>query len=465
MDGRSEMQVPSLDPSTPVLTCPVVAGLLVLGVCLDRAGNSQCSVRHRLAAASQHWHARRAQLCCRSAPLRSRIERSYCTVVRTLLYGSGGWSPSASVCGLLRSFELRCLRAVLGRRRKPNESYVEWARRSNARLRACLHRWGQLSVCQLFSKSLHGWAGHVCRDPADLDLHHVVRWRTTAWWQALQIVGESDFRNVMGWRHARPGNHTRWESPLFSIFGSDWMATTSSRTLWAATVETFVHFTLGAMEGLHPGKFSFAPFLRRPSTAQRSLVPFAAIPVLMFSEIHFSNTALDARRAPACRRVVFCLDSEVVVHWINGEWRVSEPGCTTLVSQVQDHLAMLQLQGVIMPWSLCGAFLRAIPREANVEADALANAALDLGLGSVSWFSVPSDFADIVLHSDGASRGNPGPAACAAIISAWADGQWCRAASGSRVLEPTTNTVAELEGSALAFEMLASLLSRIFIVE
>ncbi|CAE8629740.1 unnamed protein product [Polarella glacialis] len=452
MDGRSEMQVPSLDPSTPVLTCPVVAELLVLGVCLDRAGNSQCSVRHRLAAASQ--------LCCRSAPLRSRIERFYCTVVRTLLYGSGGWSPSASVCGLLRSFELRCLRAMLGRRRKPNESYVEWARRSNARLRACLHRWGQLSVCQLFFKSLHGWAGHVCRAPADLDLHHVVRWRTTAWWQALQIVGESDFRNVMGWRHARPGNHTRWETPLFSAFGSDWMATTSSRTLWAATVETFVHFTLGAMEDLHSGKFSFAHFLRRPSTAQRSLVPFAAIPVLMSSEIHFSNTALDARRAPACRRVAFCLDSEVVVHWINGEGRVSEPGCTTLVSQVQDHLAMLQLQGVIMPWSLCGAFLRAIPREANVEADALANAALDLGLGSVSWFSVPSDFADIVFHSDGSSRGNPGPAACAAIISVWADGQWCRAASGSRVLEPTTNTVAELEGSALAFEMLVGVLGR-----
>ena len=90
-DGRQSLIVPTVSPDQPSLTCPVVKEMIVLGVCLDREGSSQCSIRHRLGAASKHFHARRAQLCCKQAPFRGRVDRFYKTVVRTLLYGAGGW--------------------------------------------------------------------------------------------------------------------------------------------------------------------------------------------------------------------------------------------------------------------------------------------------------------------------------------------------------------------------------------
>jgi ribonuclease HI len=57
--------------------------------------------------------------------------------------------------------------------------------------------------------------------------------------------------------------------------------------------------------------------------------------------------------------------------------------------------------------------------------------------------SAQNRFPDVVMHIDGASRGNPGPAAYAVVVKA-ADG--APLAAVSKFLGKTTNNVAEYEG-------------------
>ena len=95
----------------------------------------------------------------------------------------------------------------------------------------------------------------------------------------------------------------------------------------------------------------------------------------------------------------------------------------------------------------------------------MANAALDVQEGFLVWFAAPPEFSDIAVHSDGASRGNPGPASCAAVVSVYTAGTWCRVVHGARLLGVETNTVAELAGVSLACELVQCLFSRCFLVE
>jgi ribonuclease HI len=70
---------------------------------------------------------------------------------------------------------------------------------------------------------------------------------------------------------------------------------------------------------------------------------------------------------------------------------------------------------------------------------------------------MPNDPATMVAHSDGGARGNPGEAACAAILYDGEGGELLRRA---RKLGKTTNNVAEYEGVILALELAAQLGAR-----
>jgi len=61
----------------------------------------------------------------------------------------------------------------------------------------------------------------------------------------------------------------------------------------------------------------------------------------------------------------------------------------------------------------------------------------------------------ILIYIDGGSRGNPGPAACAAVLKSADDGQTLLA--DSRYLGQATNNVAEYEGLLLGLRLAADL--------
>ena len=58
--------------------------------------------------------------------------------------------------------------------------------------------------------------------------------------------------------------------------------------------------------------------------------------------------------------------------------------------------------------TLVSPFFKAIARAENSEADKLANAALDNSIGQVRHFPIHGVVFAATLHSDGATRGNPG---------------------------------------------------------
>ncbi len=63
----------------------------------------------------------------------------------------------------------------------------------------------------------------------------------------------------------------------------------------------------------------------------------------------------------------------------------------------------------------------------------------------------------VVAHADGGARGNPGPAACAAVVYAADGSELLRRA---RTLGSATNNVAEYAGAAMALEACAELGAR-----
>ncbi len=63
----------------------------------------------------------------------------------------------------------------------------------------------------------------------------------------------------------------------------------------------------------------------------------------------------------------------------------------------------------------------------------------------------------VVAHADGGARGNPGPAACAAVVF---DADGAELLRRARVLGSTTNNVAEYAGAAMALEACAQLGAR-----
>jgi ribonuclease HI len=62
---------------------------------------------------------------------------------------------------------------------------------------------------------------------------------------------------------------------------------------------------------------------------------------------------------------------------------------------------------------------------------------------------------ELIIHTDGGSRGNPGPAACAFVAEL--DGK--KLAEKSKYLDITTNNVAEYQGVLLALDWLLANIS------
>ena len=159
------------------------------------------------------------------------------------------------------------------------------------------------------------------------------------------------------------------------------------------------------------------------------------------------------------------VDNETVCGWLNGTARVEDPLHVATVACLQDQLAEVQRLGHACPWTLYSPFVKAIPRHQNSEADRLANVALDSGMGVVTWLPCAGPVFAATVHSDGASRGNPGPSSCAAILSVFNGVHWLRAAEGSRLLGMATSTYAEIAGVDLGFQLLSSFLGGSVVVD
>ena len=101
--------------------------------------------------------------------------------------------------------------------------------------------------------------------------------------------------------------------------------------------------------------------------------------------------------------------------------------------------------------------------------DGLCNAVWDDGSGQVWWQNqmelFRSETSALLLHSDGASHGNPGAGASAAVLSACLHSQWQVIAYCLRLVGPVTSVMAEMEGMCIGLDLLHAFLEGILVVD
>lgn len=161
-------------------------------------------------------------------------------------------------------------------------------------------------------------------------------------------------------------------------------------------------------------------------------------------------------------RLVICMDNDAMVRMVNGECRIDDPIIAPAMHALQNLLGSWHSTSCLCPWHPCLPFARHVDREQNTVADGLCNEALDSNRDGVHWAAVLPRLSScdaILLHVDGASRGNPGACSAGAVLSVRAAGMWIAVASASRLLGWGTSGFAECSSLRLGLELVDAFLS------
>ena len=356
---------------------PVVKELTALGVRVDAAASTGCSIEARITAAQEHFWARRDQLLCRQVSLRARLSRLYQTVFCTLLWGAGGWSLNASPVARLEAFELSISRRVVRVPRLDGEGFVGYQQGSARIIRRYLPKHGLDTVVVRAPKALHGWSGHAAGLSACSPLRRLLSFRDLDFWPKIQELGVAwDPQNRAGWRHKRPGRHSRWESLLHG-YTPDWLHKAKDRALWRHTLVPFLrHSTsaVGVRNSLQrdpPGCVSSQP----PSGSQESGrgLPTEAPSLL---SVHDALASL-WRLMHACSRSrvqVVCLSHHTGPAKTFLGVQSCAPGVTSVLRDTMSRTLKRICTTLRIPWFKI--FLQ-ITQASNWQAEALAHRALE----------------------------------------------------------------------------------------
>ena len=101
-----------------------------LGTWLDNRGCSEASMWHRISKANSMFYGKKALFCDPKLPVKRRIDAFYSACVPAALHGAGEWAYTQSMFQALRIWELGKLRRVLCLRRRPDECWVDYMKRT-----------------------------------------------------------------------------------------------------------------------------------------------------------------------------------------------------------------------------------------------------------------------------------------------------------------------------------------------
>eukprot|EP00973_Karenia_brevis_P017060 2341521-Karenia_brevis.AAC.1 len=144
------------------------------------------------------------------------------------LYGAGCWIWCKQLFGILYRWENAMLRRIMNVKRKTDEPFAKFIRRSTTDARAFFHKQGFDSLPTLALKAMHREAGKACQALHCFRASHghvsqpkistcfpgaCMYWRDNCWWEFLQTVGqEHDPSNIsFDWRHSKSGRRLQWE--------------------------------------------------------------------------------------------------------------------------------------------------------------------------------------------------------------------------------------------------------------
>jgi len=228
----------------------VVQRMEVLGITVDSRGDTGIAREGRNASAMKVWWSQRPLLLAEAVPLAKRMRRWYDTVGASQLFGCGGWSPNKRSCDALLARELFHLRQISGERRKKDEEWGAWMRRSAKAVHDARATAGLLSLAHVFLSRYHSWLGHVSRAGRQgrwSPVSSVLDWRSLEWWRQVQrdFPRAASRNGFLGGRHS---SSRTWqlsvEVAVEEVFGVDWRVLAQDRDEWRCSRRRFViHFS------------------------------------------------------------------------------------------------------------------------------------------------------------------------------------------------------------------------------
>jgi Reverse transcriptase (RNA-dependent DNA polymerase) len=207
-----------------------VAKLGVLGTVLDSSGSTSTSIRARMSVVYGKWATLRPYFVSRRVPLVARVRKWYETLGRCFLFGAGGWTMTDEHIRMIDRFEKGFLRHMLCRARGPDESYIAYDQRVNAKIAELTQRVGLMPLSLQCLCAYYGWAGHIARIKPGF-LAKVFAWRDISWYKRLQHTGKDDIG--MQLPKMTVGRPTRWDEAIFDTEGITWRESCLDRAPWA----------------------------------------------------------------------------------------------------------------------------------------------------------------------------------------------------------------------------------------
>ena len=164
-------------------------------------------------------------LCNRSCNLKSRLKVFDAIVTPTILYGASTWTMKADMEQRLRTTRRRMLRHIVGVRRKPDETWVEYIQRATHRSEDIAKQSNLTDWNELQRRRKWQYAGKVARFPKERWCHRILEWRP--WFRC------SSKRDV-----GRPS--LRWSDDLVAMAGGDWHQVAANVHTWDCLEEGYV---------------------------------------------------------------------------------------------------------------------------------------------------------------------------------------------------------------------------------
>ena len=194
-----------------------------------------------MSAAWGKFHSLWPVLRLRDGNLGKRLQLVDACVSQTALWCSESWLLTEKQKRLLQSTENAMLRRIVGANRRPDESWVDWLKRSTRKAVSAAREHGVRIWKVSYLKSKWTWAGHVSRMDSARIARRAVTWRDSQW-QATEYL----MPNAV--RIRRPGRRRwfRWEDDLHRYAEKcgwqSWQRQAMHREVWQAHCERFVNF-------------------------------------------------------------------------------------------------------------------------------------------------------------------------------------------------------------------------------
>ena len=226
--------------SIPMVTA--TEGFKVLGTQFTLLGKCSAELRHRISAAWGKFHSLWPLLGKRDGNLEKRLRLFDSSVTQTALWCCESWLLTQGEKRLLQTTQNAMLRRIAGSRRKPDENWVDWIKRSTRQAVRTAKEYHIRLWRDAHLQSKWTWAGHIWRMDSNRLAHRAVAWRDSQW-QATEYEVPASLRLHRPVRK----RWFRWEDDLRKyaqhIGRQSWQSMAQNTAAWNAHALDFVKFS------------------------------------------------------------------------------------------------------------------------------------------------------------------------------------------------------------------------------